>query len=45
VVRLGYYVALVGIIISGVLLTVDLGRPERFWHMLLQSKHGWPMLK
>jgi formate-dependent nitrite reductase membrane component NrfD len=45
VVRLGYYVALVGIIISGVLLTVDLGRPERFWHMLIQSKRGWPMLK
>jgi protein NrfD len=44
-VRLGYYVALVGIIISGVLLTVDLGRPERFWHMLFQSQRGWPMLK
>jgi protein NrfD len=45
VVRLGYYVALVGIIISGVLLSVDLGRPERFWHMLFQSQRGWPMLK
>jgi protein NrfD len=45
VVRLGYYVALVGIIISGVLLTADLGRPERFWHMLIQSTRGWPMLK
>jgi protein NrfD len=43
--RLGYYVALVGIIISGVLLAVDLGRPERFWHMLFQSQRGWPMLK
>jgi hypothetical protein len=30
VVRLGYYVALVGIIISGVLLVIDLNRPERF---------------
>jgi Polysulphide reductase, NrfD len=43
--RLGYYVALVGIIISGVLLIIDLNRPERFWHMLVQSKHGWPMLQ
>jgi protein NrfD len=45
VVRLGYYVALIGIIISGVLLTVDLTRPERFWHMLIQAKQGWPMFK
>jgi protein NrfD len=45
IVRLGYYVALVGIIISGVLLSIDLGRPERFWHMLFQSQRGWPMLK
>jgi protein NrfD len=45
VVRLGYYVALVGIMLSGALLTMDLGRPERFWHMLIQSKRGWPMLK
>jgi protein NrfD len=45
VVRLGYYVALVGIVLSAALLTADLGRPERFWHMLIQSKRGWPMLK
>jgi protein NrfD len=45
VVRLGYYVALAGIVISGVLLSIDLGRPERFWHMLIQSQRGWPMLK
>jgi formate-dependent nitrite reductase membrane component NrfD len=45
VARLGYYVALVGFVISAVLLTIDLGRPERFWHMLIQSKNGWPMLK
>lgn len=43
--RLGYYVALVGIIISGLLLTVDLTRPERFWHMLIQANEGWPMFK
>jgi protein NrfD len=45
VVRLGYYVAFAGIVISSVLLTADLGRPERFWHMLIQSKRGWPMFK
>ena len=45
VVRLGYYVALVGSLIGAALLTADLGRPERFWHMLIQSKHGWPILK
>jgi formate-dependent nitrite reductase membrane component NrfD len=46
VIRLGYYVAAVGAIISGLLLTIDLGRPLRFWHMLFQS-HDFPgiMLK
>jgi protein NrfD len=43
--RLGYYVALVGIILSGLLLAVDLTRPERFWHMLIQANDGWPMFK
>jgi len=37
VVRSGYDVAAVGAIVSGLLLTVDLGRPLRFWHMLFQS--------
>lgn len=40
-----YGIAFAGVALSGVLLTADLGRPERFWHMLLQSKTGWPMLK
>ena len=44
-VRLGYYVAFVGAIISGFLLMVDLDRPERFWHMLIESNTGEPMLK
>ena len=35
--RLGYYIALPCLIISGILLTLDLGRPLRFWHMLFQS--------
>src|SRR5213078_2404450 len=37
VVRTGYDVAAIGIIISGALLTIDLGKPLRFWHMLFQS--------
>lgn len=44
-VRLGYYVAFIGVVVSGVLLIVDLGRPERFWHMMIQSKTGRPMFK
>jgi formate-dependent nitrite reductase membrane component NrfD len=44
-VRLGYYTALAGALISGFLLTIDLNRPERFWHMLIQSNTGLPMLK
>ncbi len=37
VVRTGYYIAATGAIISGLLLTIDLGQPLRFWHMLFQS--------
>jgi len=37
VARAGYNVAAVGAIVSGALLTIDLGRPLRFWHMLFQS--------
>ena len=43
--RLGYYVAFAGALVSGFLLTVDLDRPERFWHMLIQSNTGAPMFK
>ncbi|MGH7965420.1 MAG: NrfD/PsrC family molybdoenzyme membrane anchor subunit [Candidatus Binatia bacterium] len=45
VARLGYYVALVGVVVSGLLLIADLNRPERFWHMLIMSETGWPMFK
>jgi protein NrfD len=44
-VRLGYYLALGGALVSGFLLTVDLTRPERFWHMLVQSNTWRPMFK
>ena len=43
--RLGYYVGLGGAIVSGFLLTIDLERPLRFWHMLLQSETGRLMFK
>ena len=43
--RLGYLVALPAVAVSTVLLMIDLGRPLRFWHMLLQSERGVPMIK
>ncbi|HEU4682664.1 MAG TPA: NrfD/PsrC family molybdoenzyme membrane anchor subunit [Gemmatimonadales bacterium] len=45
IIRLGYYTAFIGSIISGFLLTVDLNRPLRFWHMLIESNTGQPMFK
>jgi formate-dependent nitrite reductase membrane component NrfD len=33
------------VIISGILLTLDLTRPERFWHMLFESNTFQPMFK
>ncbi|HEV2671845.1 MAG TPA: NrfD/PsrC family molybdoenzyme membrane anchor subunit [Gemmatimonadales bacterium] len=39
VIRTGYSLAFWGAIISGALLTLDLGKPFRFWHMLFQSEN------
>jgi formate-dependent nitrite reductase membrane component NrfD len=44
-VRFAYYLAFPLVCICGVLLILDLDRPERFWHMLIQSNTGRPMLK
>ena len=44
-VRLGYYLAFAGAVVSGFFLSIDLDRPERFWHMLIQSNTGRLMLK
>ena len=44
-VRVAYYIAFPLVSVCGLLLTVDLGRPERFWHMLIQSNTLWPMFK
>lgn len=43
--RLGYLVAFPAVVVSGLLLIVDLTRPLRFWHMLIESNTGQPMLK
>jgi protein NrfD len=47
--RVGYMIALPLIILCGLFLTLDLHRPERFWHMLFRSevvheaiRQGWP---
>ncbi len=44
-VRAGDYLATPLIAICGVFLVIDLGRPERFWHMLIQSNTFRPMFK
>ncbi len=43
--RLGYLISFPCVIVSGILLTVDLHRPERFWHMLIESNTFQPMFK
>ena len=43
--RLGYYVVLPCLLVCGVLLIIDLSRPDRFWHLLLQSNTLAPMFK
>jgi formate-dependent nitrite reductase membrane component NrfD len=45
IIRRAYLVGLVGVAISGALLSLDLGRPLRFWHMIIQSNTGRPMFK
>jgi formate-dependent nitrite reductase membrane component NrfD len=48
--RLGYLVAFPLICLCGLLLTIDLNQPQRFWHMLFRSEvvhealnEGWPL--
>ena len=43
--RLGYYIAFPCVVLSGLLLTLDLNRPLRFWHMLIESNTYQPMFK
>jgi formate-dependent nitrite reductase membrane component NrfD len=43
--RVGYLLAFPLTVVCGLLLTLDLGRPLRFWHMLVQSETLRPMFK
>ena len=43
--RLGYLVSFPAVLLCGPLLIVDLNRPERFWHMLIESETFRPMFK
>jgi formate-dependent nitrite reductase membrane component NrfD len=43
--RIGHLLAAPLIAIGGVILVADLKRPERFWHMILQSETYRPMFK
>jgi protein NrfD len=45
VARIGYYIAFPCVLICAPLLIIDLNRPERFWHMLIQSETFLPMFK
>ncbi len=38
VARIGYYIAFPLSILCAIFLTVDLGQPARFWHMIVDSK-------
>lgn len=43
--RIGYFIAFPATLVCAPLLIVDLNRPERFWHMMLQSETLLPMFK
>jgi formate-dependent nitrite reductase membrane component NrfD len=40
VARLGFYVAFPAVLVSPILLTLDLKKPLRFWHMLVSTTPG-----
>jgi protein NrfD len=42
--RIGYGVAFWTILATPILLTADLGRPERFWHLFIYIKDGVPYI-
>jgi formate-dependent nitrite reductase membrane component NrfD len=39
--RVGFYLAFLTILACPVLLTLDLGQPSRFWHMLVNTTSGY----
>ena len=44
-IRAGYVIGLIGAVLSALLLTLDLTKPLRFWHMILMSHRGAPLFK
>lgn len=43
--RSGYFISFPALVISGILLILDLHRPERFWHMMLEPNTFMPVFK
>lgn len=43
--RLGYFITLPVLLVIGVVLIVDLSRPDRFWHLLIANHTLHPMFK
>jgi protein NrfD len=43
--RIAHLISAPLVVIGGLLLTIDLNRPERFWHNLFESERGWPIFK
>lgn len=43
--RVAHLIAFPLMALAGILLIVDLSRPERFWHMVVMSEYGLPILK
>lgn len=43
--RLGYFITLPVLLVIGVVLIVDLARPDRFWHLLIANHTLRPMFK
>jgi formate-dependent nitrite reductase membrane component NrfD len=43
--RLAFVISFVALIVCPILLTLDLGKPFRFWHMLIDARTWTPTLK
>ncbi|GAC1413731.1 MAG: hypothetical protein NVSMB6_15750 [Burkholderiaceae bacterium] len=43
--RVAYLLAFPLVCLCGLLLVIDLGRPERFWHMLIDTYTGHPSIR
>lgn len=45
VARLGYFITLPLLVVIGIVLVVDLSRPDRFWHLFIANHTLLPMFK